>query len=386
MVRKEFTDLKDSTLVDFETYTGRKVGSDKNVKFANGSTLMFRHGGEINVLKNINLTAFGIEQAEEFETEETFTYLRDRLRRNNVTFHQGLIIANTNGHNWIWKLWKLSDDPDYHLVEATTFDNEDNLPADFIADLKKMETQAPHHYNRYVMNSWEDVDTTDNVIQYAWIREAVNRKLSMTALKRIISVDVAREGDNETVIYAMNEKEILGSQIYTKKSTMETAGRICQMKDKYKANLIAIDAVGVGGGVVDRLKELLHHDIASGRVEILQVIGGAKATNDKYKNLKSQIWFEAAEEFSEQIVSIPDDEILIEQLYIPRYKVFSDKQIQVESKEDVKKRLKTPSASPDRSDCYVQGRYALKKAKPITRSVKYDFKIPEPPQNAGIKW
>jgi len=386
MVRKEFTDLKDSTIVDMETYTGRTVGSDKNVKFPNGSTLMFRHGAEINVLKNINLTAFGIEQAEEFETDETFTYLRDRIRRDNVTFHQGFIIGNTNGHNWIWQLWKLTDDPDYHLTEATTFDNEDNLPADYIADLRKMKAQAPHHYNRYVMNSWEDVDTTDNVIQYAWIQEAVNRKLSMTALKCIISVDVAREGDNETVIYAMNEKGILGSQIYMKKSTMETAGRICQMKDEHGANLIAVDAVGLGAGVVDRLKELLRKDIESGRIEILAVIGGAKATNDKYKNLKSQMWFEAAEEFNEQTVSIPNDEILIQQLYVPRYKVFSDKQIQVETKEEIKKRLKTPSASPDRSDCFIQGRYALKKAKPITRSLKYDFIIPEPATNAGIKW
>ena len=78
IVRKEFTDLRDSTIKDFERYFEVKISSDKNCKFPNGSVIMFRHASEIAVLKNINLSIFGLEQAEEFEDDSTFTIILDR--------------------------------------------------------------------------------------------------------------------------------------------------------------------------------------------------------------------------------------------------------------------------------------------------------------------
>ena len=50
IVRKEFTDLRDSTMKDFERYTGQKIGSDKNIKIWD-SEIMFRHGAELDILK-----------------------------------------------------------------------------------------------------------------------------------------------------------------------------------------------------------------------------------------------------------------------------------------------------------------------------------------------
>src|SRR3990167_7158215 len=82
--RKEFTDLKDSSIKDWNDNTGIIVGSDRDAKFSNGSIVMFRHAEELqgNNLNNINLSAFGVEQAEEFETDEVFFKLQGRLRRN----------------------------------------------------------------------------------------------------------------------------------------------------------------------------------------------------------------------------------------------------------------------------------------------------------------
>ena len=82
--RKEYTDLHDSTMKDFTRYFGVTADSNKEFKFPNGSVLMFRHAAEVEVLKNINLSIFGIEQAEEFETDEQFIFLRDRLRNPNA--------------------------------------------------------------------------------------------------------------------------------------------------------------------------------------------------------------------------------------------------------------------------------------------------------------
>jgi phage terminase large subunit len=69
IVRKDYTKLKDSTMADFMDCTGMKINSKHDVEFPNGSILMFRHASELDMLKNMNLGFFYIEQAEEFETD-----------------------------------------------------------------------------------------------------------------------------------------------------------------------------------------------------------------------------------------------------------------------------------------------------------------------------
>jgi phage terminase large subunit len=173
--RQDFTDLRDSTMNDFEDYTGINVPSNKDVVLSNGSRIMFRHGSELKKLQNINLGWFYIEQAEEFETDENFQLLRGRLRREGVP-HQGFLIANAKGHNWLWRMWKKDPQEDFHLVEAQTFDNP-HLPEKFVADLARMKEQSPSHYRRFVLNSHEDVDTDDKCIPYELLMSAVDRKV-----------------------------------------------------------------------------------------------------------------------------------------------------------------------------------------------------------------
>jgi len=159
IVRKRFTDLRDSTLKDFERYTGLLVNkADKEVKLSNGSTIMFRHGDELSSLQNVNLGWFMIEQAEEFETAEQFDMLRGRLRREECGQRQGMVIANTAGHNWIWERWKNRQLDDYILIEANLLDSIGHLPADTVKDWQRLKLESPKKFNRYVMNSWEDYD------------------------------------------------------------------------------------------------------------------------------------------------------------------------------------------------------------------------------------
>ena len=131
IARKEYTDLRDSTLKDFERYFEVSIDSNKEYAFKNGSKIMFRHAAELNVLKNINLSIAGIEQAEEFENDEQFNFIRDRLRRDNAPLQQLCIVANANGHNWIWRRWINNPQSGYEISVASTFDNALNLPADF---------------------------------------------------------------------------------------------------------------------------------------------------------------------------------------------------------------------------------------------------------------
>lgn len=374
--RKEFVDLKDSTVKDFQDYTGFKVDSSREVKLPNGSIIMFRHLEEIANIQNINLGWFWIEQAEEFETDDIFFKLFGRLRRKGVPC-SGFITANTNGHNWIYKLWKARGlvevvrkimmenpslfgsltDPEQvvRLYEATTHDNAHLLSSEFIASLAIIKEKKPKIYNRFVMNSWDEADTVDNIIQPAWVEAAAKRPIVEKAhpVKSVVSIDVARYGDDKTVFYGIVNNEAVGREEHEKKSTMEVVGLAVKFAKKHAIRSFAVDEIGVGAGVADRLKEL------GGNVVFVNSSKESSEPNDYY-NLRAEIYSKGADLFEMGRVKIqPDDEDLKEQLSWAKYKTIKSNGIyQVEAKEDIKKRY---GRSPDNADCFLNGLWALKR-------------------------
>jgi len=369
IIRKEFTDLHDSTMQDFERYTGLKVNADKDVILSNKSKIMFRHGKELDVLKNINLGWFMMEQAEEFESEEQFEFLRGRLRRSNVPFHSGFIIANTYGHNWIWKLWKNQSGEEYELSEATTFDNSDNLPKSFIEDLKSMEKESPHHYARYVMNSWDDLEEEDNLIPYEYITNSINLNFVPFANGGVVvGVDIARFGDDETVFTAIQKcSETHWKQIYQEtykhRDLMQTTGRAKALKEQYNAEYLVVDDDGLGGGVSDRLTEQ--------EVPVVRFKASEKAIRDGFHNKRIEQFWKLRELLRQGFLELYNDDELHQQLSSLKYKFKSNGLKALESKDDAKKR---GVKSPDRAD-------ALMMACSVISLVLEPFKIPTKAQD-----
>ena len=178
-----------------------------------------------------------------------------------------------------------------------------------------------------------------------------------------IACDVARHGDDETVIGVKINTKVLPMVIRHGQDTMKTAGDIMrianQLHDKYPKIIIPvkIDDTGVGGGVTDRLKEIKRLE----GLEWLRVIPVTFGVPIKHKyyydftTLMAGIVRELLEEFDEQgkpkecELVLPDDNELIAQLTTRKYTVHDSRgKIKLESKKEMKKRgLK----SPDRADC-----------------------------------
>lgn len=361
--RKEYTDLRDSTIKDFESYTGLKVSSQRDVVLPNKSTIMFRHLEELNNLQNINLGWFLIEQGEELDTDDNFMTLRGRLRRAGVQ-HCGMVIANTKGHNWIYKLWKLKSLADSILIEAKTEDNSGNLPATYIADLERLRIEKPRLYNRFVLNSWEEDDISDVIISPELVKKASTTELIIQPpLRKIVSIDVARYGNDKTVMYAIYNNKCLGKREFEKKNTMETVGNSIIFASQFGCESFAVDEIGVGAGVVDRLKEL-------GK-EVIPVNSSKRdfddpSKGDRYYNRRAEFYDYGAKLFQDGNVQIlADDEDLKEQLCWAKYKeVKSSGLFQVEAKEDIKERY---GRSPDNSDAFLFGLWALQYVKNISK-------------------
>ena len=158
IIRKEWVDLRDSTLHDWKDWIGRPVNGEKNVIYPNGSVLMFRHGEDLDALKNINLGGCLMVQAEEMD-EQDLWFINGRLRRQQGT-RQLRMECNYNGHNYIYNLFNLKKTSDGSpfdgtLVTTNTFDNEKNLPPDYIPNLKRLPKKLQ---DRYLYGSDADME------------------------------------------------------------------------------------------------------------------------------------------------------------------------------------------------------------------------------------
>jgi phage terminase large subunit len=150
--RRHATDLSDSTQRDFLNLFGQmgkfspKNGSFKFYKDGQPlSEVIFRHLDDLQSLTNMNLSGFWIDQAEEV-SEDVFDFLVGRIRRP-VHKREGFITYNPNGHDWIYRRFvkKIGKDgkdlpnaSDFFVTNASTLENRQNLPEDYVKGLMAM--------------------------------------------------------------------------------------------------------------------------------------------------------------------------------------------------------------------------------------------------------
>lgn len=178
------------------------------------------------------------------------------------------------------------------------------------------------------------------LIRPSWIERAQQAELQPGPYS-ILGVDVARFGSDRTV-FALRRgpvARIVGD--YSTQATMETTGKVVVAMAEHAVHEVRVDGVGVGGGVVDRLVELGY--------DVVDMQSGAAAVdNEHFLNARAE-WFWALRcrfEAGDMDIDSNDDD-LAAQLGSIRYKFTSRGQIQIESKDDMRKR-KLPS--PDRAD------------------------------------
>jgi len=80
-------------------------------------------------------------------------------------------------------------------------------------------------------------------------------------------------------------------------------------------------------------------------------VAESPALGDTYRNLRAELWFAAKDWLSKLDCSLPDaDKELAQELVAPRYTFTSGGKMQVESKDEMRKRL---GHSPDRADALI---------------------------------
>lgn len=158
----------------------------------------------------------------------------------------------------------------------------------------------------------------------------------------VLGVDVARGGDCESVICCRQGRKVRELKGYRDVSdTMQLAAYIGEALVSTKAQSAFIEGTGVGGPVVDRLRQLGHGE------RVIEVNTGKrfKETED-WGNERARMWC-AMRDYLKAGAELPDDPDLFDQLSNINYHFNDKNQILMEKKEDMQAR---GLASPDRAD------------------------------------
>jgi len=155
---------------------------------------------------------------------------------------------------------------------------------------------------------------------------------------KIMGVDVARYGDDRSVVFVRQGRWASRPQVWRNLDLMTLSGYVVRAIEEHRPHAVFVDQTGLGAGVVDRLAQL-------GR-RVVGIDFGGKPMTERYVNRRAEMWWSlAAWVKTGQLPDIPE---LVGELTAPTYSYANAAgRLQLESKEDMKKR---GLSSPDLAD------------------------------------
>jgi hypothetical protein len=169
----------------------------------------------------------------------------------------------------------------------------------------------------------------------------------------VIGIDPAISDHDRTAIIRRKGRLAYNCETHFNLNTMELVGLIRRIIDKERPAKVCIDCIGIGAGIVDRLLEI-GYDMVEG-------VNVARSANDrdKFKNLRAELWHDMREWLAQDMpVQIPDSDELLGDLTSLGYKFDSSARLQIESKDDLRKRgMKSPDTADSLALTFHVGDY-----------------------------
>ena len=193
-------------------------------------------------------------------------------------------------------------------------------------------------------------DDDDAVIPRALLHSAVDRDIIIHPSEPVIwGLDVARFGSDKTALCIRKGRSMPNPiETWQGKDTMQVAGIIKGKYDKVlrfdteRPIAIMVDSIGIGAGVVDRLREM---GLPVRGVNVAE----SASVDTLYARLRDELWFRAKDYFEGKDVTMCADDDLIEELASVKFAYTSLGKLKAESKDEMKKR---GLPSPDLADAF----------------------------------
>jgi phage terminase large subunit len=177
----------------------------------------------------------------------------------------------------------------------------------------------------------------DTLIGAELVEQAMERAVAPNLdAPEIWGVDAARFGVDASVLVKRRDKVVTEQpRAWHGLDTMQLTGQIVneynRLPPAMQPKLIVVDAIGIGAGVEDRLRELNIPCMGLNVAETPSIEG-------RFRRLRDELWQAVADWLGTRLVSLPWHERLRDDLCGPRYKFLSDGRLVVESKSEMRGR------------------------------------------------
>lgn len=219
-------------------------------------------------------------------------------------------------------------------VDCETSKMVDNA---WIESMKKQYGEDSDVYRVRVKGDFPRGDE-NTVIPLYLIEEAIGRDVEPIDGKMIWGVDIARFGSDKSALAKRRKNTLVEPVRYWQgKDLMQSTGIIINEYENTpfgeRPDVILVDSIGLGSGVVDRLREQGYP------VRGINVAESPSVDDEFYSRLRDELWWKARQWLESREAVIPDQAELIADLATPTFEILSTGKIKVESKTDIKKRL-----------------------------------------------
>ena len=188
----------------------------------------------------------------------------------------------------------------------------------------------------------------DTMIPFSVVEQAMNRDIEVDEFAPMTyGVDVARFGSDKSALAKKKGNVIVEVKKWSGLDLMQLTGAIKAEYDTEEFQdrplSIYIDSIGLGSGVVDRLREM-------GLPAVGINVSESPAMKTTYVNLRAELWGKMKNWLEQRNCTLPKDDDLLAEITAPRYSFNSSGKLKIESKEEMKKR---GLASPDLADACI---------------------------------
>lgn len=240
----------------------------------------------------------------------------------------GVFVGTPKGRNAFYEIWRNAQKDQTWFTLMLKASETGLLPPGELEAAKAAMTEQ--QYRQEFECSFHEPDVTQFILNED-VELALSRDAAADERPLVFGLDVARFGDDRTVLLIRCGNRVHQIHSWRGIDTMQTAMHVASKANEFKPDAIFVDGAGVGGGVVDRMRELGY--------KVVDVNAGSKALDDRrFANRRAEMWHNTKVWLKER-GSLPSHVTeLVDDLLSPLYKFDSQSRILLEKKEDMKAR------------------------------------------------
>jgi len=355
--------------------SGYAVGTAGNKSVGRSQTIQIFHGSEVAYWPNAEEHAKGILQA--VPNEKGTEIILESTANGIGNYFYNMWVAASTGQSefqaifipWYWQPEYTADAKEGEVCSPTDEERElinihtgDGLSMrhlfwrrrkilEFSNDFETGRELFNVEYPMTALDAFRN-PVVDRFIKADLVTKA-RRRVVESESPLVIGIDPAISDHDRTAIIRRRGRLVYKCETHFNMNTMELVGAIRRLIDKERPSKVCIDCIGIGAGIVDRLLEI-GYDCVEG-------VNVARSANDKdkFRNLRAELWYDMREWLAQELpVQLPDSDELLGDLTSLGYKYDSSARLQIESKDDLRRRgMKSPDTADALALTFYVGDY-----------------------------